>query len=427
MSRFTYEIKTTGPKRTLIFYDDGRQIYASNPTFTATDEQLLQEAKSQLIPNYGNEIDQATQLPPSTLSSSTSPTAISSITTSSAPPTRQQLDKNAAAIKKSRDQQKEKFQEAKNKQKEQVKSLIKEIRSTSTRDAKNQAIALLKPALLAFIQSKFTIQLLIDTLIRVAKKKFEKKGILEINDLAFTFTPIDTKVNWMDYKRQFDSKLNTFKRIINDLKSILNTLRTVSRIINVTISLILVYIRIKQALNNRKLATITIELASPSQSKPTAGIELTNIILSIAKLEEAKLKVETWRETLVTVGLYIEIFIKSINDISRILNRLSLTIIMTSDPATISNKSQQINNSSPYSIASIPGDTSDTLSNSAPDNEEYLGPDGTSYIFVLKILPNGFRQYQALDSFSKFKIAQTAPSKAKSNQELFDEIKQIIG
>jgi hypothetical protein len=41
--------------------------------------------------------------------------------------------------------------------------------------------------------------------------------------------------------------------------------------------------------------------------------------------------------------------------------------------------------------------------------------------------PSGFLQYQALDSFSKMKITQTAPSKSKTPDELFTEIKQILG
>ena len=49
------------------------------------------------------------------------------------------------------------------------------------------------------------------------------------------------------------------------------------------------------------------------------------------------------------------------------------------------------------------------------------------YIPKLVTLPNKQRQYQALDSFSKLKITQTAPSRLKTNAELLDEIKQILG
>jgi hypothetical protein len=42
-------------------------------------------------------------------------------------------------------------------------------------------------------------------------------------------------------------------------------------------------------------------------------------------------------------------------------------------------------------------------------------------------LLNGSIQYQALDSFSKMKITQTAPSKIATPEQLLDEIKQILG
>ena len=68
----------------------------------------------------------------------------------------------------------------------------------------------------------------------------------------------------------------------------------------------------------------------------------------------------------------------------------------------------------------------DNASKTSP-NEDYISSSGRSYILELVILPNKFRQYQALDSFSKMKVTQTAPSIIKTEDQLLDEIKSILG
>ena len=83
-----------------------------------------------------------------------------------------------------------------------------------------------------------------------------------------------------------------------------------------------------------------------------------------------------------------------------------------------------------FTIAGVDKTLSDSLQNAkntADNDSEYISMTGKKYILTLVTLPNRYKQYQALDAFSKMKITQTAPSLIKTSSELLDEIKQILG
>ena len=70
---FTYKFGTLGPKKWLIVYDNGTQIYSGTPSFAATNDILVQEAILGLKDSYPG-VENMTQI--KTESSTTKSTTI---------------------------------------------------------------------------------------------------------------------------------------------------------------------------------------------------------------------------------------------------------------------------------------------------------------------------------------------------------------
>jgi len=160
-----------------------------------------------------------------------------------------------------------------------------------------------------------------------------------------------------------------------------------------------------------RFAKIIAELAAPSPSKPTTGVALFNTIRSLQQLEKDNKKIDQYQAAIIALQLFLTIFKEMVIKIQLKVNQLQFNII-NEPTSTISN------------------DLTSALAEanrSVPENEEYTSDNGRSYTLKLVTLSNGQRQYQALDSFSKLKITQTAPSRIKTDAELLDEIKQILG
>jgi hypothetical protein len=160
-----------------------------------------------------------------------------------------------------------------------------------------------------------------------------------------------------------------------------------------------------------RFARITAELAAPSPSKPTTGIALFNTVRSLQQLEKDNKKIDQYQSAIIALQLFLTIFKEMITKIQIKVNQLRFDI--SNEPANTTNND----------LTSALADANRAV----PDTEEYTSNNGKSYILKLITLPNEQRQYQALDSFSKLKITQTAPSRIKTDAELLEELKQILG
>lgn len=321
------------------------------------------------------------------------------------------LDKVQKQIKDRKDKEKKRAEELK-KSLEDKKGFLKDQAKQTAKNAKNQITAIATPILMSFIRAENIADLLIKKLTKDTKKQLQNKGTLTIVDGVFTFTPSNPG-NYAIFKSNFDKRVSNLKRTISTLNRIITTLNNVVKVLNIALSVIKIYIKIKQRLMLARFARITAELAAPSPSKPSTGLALLNTVRSLQQLEKDNKKVDQYQAAITAIQLFLTIFKEMVAKIQIKVNQLQF-ILLSPD-----------NNS---------GTNSDNLgaslaeaSNSVPSEEEYTSSDGRSYILKFVTLPNKQRQYQALDSFSKLKITQTAPSRIKTDAELLEEIKSILG
>jgi hypothetical protein len=476
--RYTYEIKTVGPKRSVIVYENGSKVvYNGAPSFTATNDILLQEAKTSLKNQFiGNPGDIYTEIDNMTLTAPAIPLAPPTNSSSNQSQINQagdpnsslnvQNNNNATAASSQANLQtqkvatttKEKAQLAKEKEeqlksqaiqsvnklneererlqnrikttKEQVEKIaaqqrdrlknirqsidnkvnfVKQISSMKAKDLRILLSLILIPILLGFLRAENIANLLIKKLTKDTKDRIKKsKGTLTIVQGTFIFTPPDDK-NYQQFKTDFDRRVNIIRRPLQTLQKIITLLNNVIKILQIALTLISIYIMIKRALNKGKMTAALAELASPSQSKPTAGATYLSVIISEAKLTMAERRIEEIQSVLGAANIFLPILRTFL---SKILARLDqLQFIITTAP-----KASGVNTD----LSVLPAKT-------APSEELYTDINGKEYLLKLIILPNGAKQYQAIEAFSRLKVAQTAPSFVKNESQLLDEIKQIIG
>jgi hypothetical protein len=276
--------------------------------------------------------------------------------------------------------------------------------------SKNQVITIITPIVSQFIKTEFIARLLIKKLEKQTREQVKNKGTLTVSGGVFTFTPSNPG-DYSIFKSNFDRKVNNLKTTVQKLQQILTILNNALKIINIALSIIQLYIKVKLAILTAKLASVTADLASPSPAK-ASGPLLATIQKDILQLQKTDKKVDEYRAGITIAKSIIVILRKAITDIKLKLDQLKFIITSTPNP-----------NEEDTGLVSTIGDVETT----APENEEYTDAVGKSYILELVTLPNEAIQYQALDSYSKFKITQTAPSKTKTPQQLLEEIKQILG
>jgi len=319
------------------------------------------------------------------------------------------LDKTKKQIKDRKAQEKKKADELK-KSLNDKKGFLKDQATQTAKNAKNQIAAIATPILMSFVRAENIADLLVKKLTKDTKKQLQNKGTLTIENGVFTFTPSNPG-NYAIFKSNFDRRVSNLKKTISTLNNIITTLNNIVKILNISLSVIKIYIKIKQRLMLARFARIIAELSAPSPSKPTVGLSLFNTIRSLQQLEKDNKKVDQYQAAIIALQLFLTIFKEMIVKIQLKVNQLQFNII-NEPTSTISN------------------DLTSALAEanrSVPENEEYTSDNGRSYTLKLVTLSNGQRQYQALDSFSKLKITQTAPSRIKTDAELLDEIKQILG
>ena len=332
--------------------------------------------------------------------------------------------KKAEEAKKKAEEAKKKLKEAKartEKQFEDLKKAGKDLKGTikgAAGDAGKKIQSLLVPIIASFTKAEFIANVLLLAITVQTKSQLKNKGTLIAQNGKFIFTPTDGK-NYETFKSNFDRWVNNLNKAINALQNIITTLSNIVKYLNIAISAYQVFLKIKTGLLYIKYARIAAELATPSPAKPTVGLQLIQISKDLDKIKQRQKDVEEFKLGVDSAKAFLLLFNNSISTLKNKINKLSFTIKLP--PST--------NGTNPQS-----GIDTDNLSNSlnnvantAPIDEEYVSALGKSYTLKLVTLLNGSIQYQALDSFSKMKITQTAPSKIATPEQLLEEIKQILG
>jgi len=399
MPKFTYEIKKSGFNQVIIVFSDGKSIYNNNSP-TSTEADLVRIAKVALRDNYGSGVDQMIKVP--SLTSSTP--AASSISEK-----QQNIKQNEEKLNQIKEENQAKIQKAQENFNTQKDLINKDINISST-GVKKKIIALLLPVFLNFIRKESIINTIIESLKKSLKKRLKNNGTLTITGSTFIFTPKDYS-KWTNFKDNFDKKVNNVKKLLETLNNIVDKLQTILTILNLSLTALQLVVTLYRAKILARRAKITAELASPSPSKPTVSIDLENIDATKNKLDKTLEKIKEYRLYISIVQPYIIIFKSLITKLTFKINQLQLIIVNSNINSSI--------NLNPILIQQP--------ENNKPETEYISKSTNKSYILKLVVFPNGSAQYQALDSFSKLKITQTAVSKIKTTDQLLEEIKQILG
>jgi len=320
------------------------------------------------------------------------------------------LDKTQKQIKDRKDKEKKKAEELE-KSLDDKKGFLKDQVGQTAKNAKLQIASIATPILMSFIRAENIADLLIKKLTKDTKQQLQNKGTLTIENGVFTFTPSNPG-NYAIFKSNFDRRVSNIKRTVETLNRIITTLNNIIRVFNIALSVIKIYIKIKQRLMLARFTRITAELAAPTPSKPSVGLALFNTVRSLQQLEKDNKKIDQYQAAVTSLQLFLTIFKEMLTKIRIKINRLQFNLI------------DQNNSGVDKDALSLQLEDS---KNSVPSDENYTSANGKTYILKLVTLPNEQRQYQALDSFSKLKITQTAPSRLKTDAELLEEIKSILG
>ena len=395
-NRFTYEIKRSGFNKIITVFDNGKPIYSNNSP-TAGDADLERIAKIALKDNYGNDINQMTKIP-----SSLSPVPNFNQPSPSLNNSQQNLEQQKIEINKISQEQQDKFNNLQNSLQDQF--------NTAKSTAKAAVTGIIISLIIRFINNDIIINAIISNLIKKTKKKLKNKGRIEVkNKTSIIFYP-KFSGDYSPYKQEFERKKASLLKIIKLMITIVDSLIIVLRFIKTALAILQLQLKIKK---KKLLATATTSGPDLASSSPVKSIA-------------AKYPLDKEINEQITKDLEkkIENYILLINFIQTILKTLQQ--ILTKAKSKAKKLSFSINKDSNNT------DSDNTDSDSKNEDQDnnlfmYVNDGGKSYILKLITLPNKQRQYQALDSFSKMKITQTAPSFTKTNDELLEEIKQILG
>jgi hypothetical protein len=323
-----------------------------------------------------------------------------------------ELADKAKKVKEVAEKQKEKAAQLK-KSLSDKKNFLKDQTKINPADARAAVISAVLPILMKFVDAEKVANLLINKLINDTKTKLKDKGRVVVVDGAITFIPKD-KANYDQFKADFERKVNQLKSVIKTLKDAINLLMTILKVVKAAVVAFKVYATILKIRLKVQAAASAAELASPSPSKP---ITIQYLISKqtyddvIVPLNE---KITNYGLIALSLSSILKIYQRLINNIQIKLNTLKLTIVSSSvnDNALI--------------VTNELTNTIDETTNDELTDTEYSNGEQTYIIRVIKT-PSGALQAIALDSFTKLKITQTAPSKFRKADELIDELKQILG
>lgn len=333
--------------------------------------------------------------------------------------TKDKLDKTKNAIKKRADEQKKKtadFEKSLNDKKGFLQDQIKQ----TSKDTKNIIAGLLTPVLLSFVRAENIADLLIKKLTKDTKKQLQNKGTLTIENGIFTFTPSNPG-NYSVFKNNFDRRVSNLKKTISTLNASISILTNIIKGLNIALSVMKIYVKIKIKVLQIRKKTLQTTIKSIVPPAVVPGILITQLDTLNTQLDpnirgtiaNTNKKIEIYQPAIIAAQLFLTIFKEMLAKIQIKVNQLQFNIVNDSTLTTPNTNDLQ------SSLAEA--------NRSVPSDENYVSDNGKTYILKLVTLPNEQRQYQALDSFSKLKITQTAPSRIKTDAQLLEEIKQILG
>lgn len=272
--------------------------------------------------------------------------------------------------------------------------------------AKNAIIGLVLPLLTKFINTEKTANAIINKLIKTTKKRLKDKGRVEIRGTEIVFYPRNPG-DYSRFKRDFDRKVESLKKIVKTLKTIIDSLVVVLKIIKTT----LIALRIQLQVKKKKLLAIAAasspDLSSPSPAKPIAAQYPIDKEINDQVTKELEDKINNYILMITVIQSILQIFQRMINNLKAKLELLSFNINQNS--VTKSNISLDI----------------DEIDNAGTTTEYNDG--NRNYTIEVITTPSGALQAVAYDAFSRLKITQTAPSKTRKAEELINEIKLILG
>jgi hypothetical protein len=320
-----------------------------------------------------------------------------------------QKAKEAAEKAKSRvENAKNKLDEVKNllPNADNYKNLISPSNILNNPDIGEKVINLLLPLLSQFINIDKINNIILDKLIRTIKNKLEKKGRVEIIDKTkIIFTPNSNIGNETsaEYELYIQSKVDKLRKNVAFLNNLVKTIIILLEVLRVVLSIL--QLRKKISLNKRLTQALASspELASPSPVKINTAVYILAVEKELRDLQNGD-KIDKLSKIINYVKSILILFRRILGEFIIKLDSISFTI---------SNSSQTT-----FGATEV---------NQSVENEEtYTFNNRTYTLKIIEPIP-GFRQAVAYDSFSKMKITQTAPSKSRTNPELLDELKQIIG
>ena len=323
-----------------------------------------------------------------------------------------ELADKAKKIKELAEKQKEKSAQLK-KSLSDKKNFLKDQTKINPADARAAVISAVLPILMKFVNAEKVANTLINKLINDTKTKLKDKGSVVVIDGAITFIPKD-KANYDQFKANFERKVNRLKSVIKILKDAIDLLMTILKVVKAAVVAFKVYATILKIRLKVKAAASAVELASPSTSKPITVKYLISKQTYDDVIVPLNEKITNYGLIALSISSILKVYQRIVNNIKAKLDTLKLTIVTSSSD----------NNT--LAVASELTNIIDQTTNDELTDTEYSNGEQT-YIIRVITTPSDALQAVAYDKFSMMKIAQTAPSKIRTADQLLDEIRQILG
>lgn len=258
------------------------------------------------------------------------------------------------------------------------------------------------------------INLLIDRLIAKTRSQLSTQGRVEINNGKINFVPIKNQ-SYDNYKQSFIKDVDKIKKRLKLIDVSIKLLEKFYKLLNTTISILekkVIIDQIKLIIQSRVAQA---ESTSPTPAKPTTGQVIGT---EIPKLNDRVNKLEGKPTISVDKTSAILILLKAVRD--------ALKQYIPIFKANYTKLNIKINNLQ-LLIGSAPPEIQTLNTEITPKITTELVERYNNYILKINQLADGSYQVVATDAFSGMKITQTAPSKFLKPDDLFNEIKQILG
>lgn len=275
---------------------------------------------------------------------------------------------------------------------------------------------IITPLLSTILRVNTSINSSIDGVIQRTRTQLSTKGRVEVNNGLIAFVPIKNE-SYAAFKQRFIRDVERIKVKIKILDAKIKALNILYKTLNLTILLIEKKAIVDQIKTTIQSKAAQAESSFPSQSKPTTGNVIGTKIpdheLRLSKLE-GKPVLPTFKKSDAVLMI-----LKAVKDALKGYIPLAKQGLVE-----INNRA----NSLQLLIGSSPDEETKKLTDQiTPSVATELTETYNNYILKINQLADGSYQVVATDVFSGMKITQTAPSKFFKPDQLFEEIKQILG